>query len=61
MYHWLGAYMEITAPRPPRDTDLGQLSTEISNFTPLKTSVGWSLDELEEAAQGLGPDSDDED
>lgn len=57
MYHWLGAYMEITAS----DDRLGKLSTEIANITPPKTSVGWALEELEDAAQGLEPDSDDED
>lgn len=57
MYHWLGAYMEITAS----DDRLGKLSTEIANITPPKTSIGWALEELEDAAQGLEPDSDDED
>ncbi|KAG8958957.1 hypothetical protein FRC00_002108 [Tulasnella sp. 408] len=56
MYHWLGAYMEITAS----DDRLGKLSTEIANITPPKTSIGWALEELEDAAQGLEPDSDDE-
>ncbi|KAG9018926.1 hypothetical protein FRB90_008317 [Tulasnella sp. 427] len=42
------------------DQGLGVLSTEVAKITPLKSSIGWSLEELEEAAQGLEPDSDDE-
>jgi len=40
---------------------LYDLATKVEEAAPKKSDIGWSLEELEAATEGLEPDSDDED